>query len=90
MFDKKIPEKWIYKGYSESLLDYFLNLSLKKDFLMTTIITRKGELPPILPLNRLFDPFSVLYNLMTSYSNKNKVIINVNKIIFSVVWVIYN
>lgn len=65
----EVPEEWKYKLLSlnisqENLTKFFRSLLLKLDQLFNLSVKLKGDLPPIIPVNRLLDPESFFMNLL--------------------------
>ena len=61
----KVPEDWLIGNLliQEMNINHFIKILLiKQDFIKDIVFERKCEIPPILHLGKMMDPFSVFTN----------------------------
>ena len=74
---QKTPKKWTKKSFytnkSNSLEDFFRCFLHKYETLKEIVYRMKCEVPPVIPLQKLFDPIHFLTSILWQYSVKNSV-----------------
>lgn len=72
LWNNKIPKNWSNR-INEKLDEFLVELAEKKGFWKSIVAERNGELGPIIPLDKFFQPFQFIKALMDYYAKRNKV-----------------
>ena len=72
LWNNKVPKNWSNR-INQKLDEFLIELAEKKGFWKSIVCERKGELGPIIPLDKFFHPFQFISALMDYHAKKNNV-----------------
>jgi hypothetical protein len=74
--DNKVPKLWLSLSFNmnhKSLVDFMRVLLMKYETIKTLVLSRDGEMFPVLPLHKLIDPLSFFTSMLWQFSLANSV-----------------
>lgn len=72
LWNNKIPKSWSNR-INQNLDEFLIELTEKKGYWKSIVVERKGELGPIIPLDKFFQPFQFISALIKHHARQNKV-----------------